>query len=91
MKVIHINTLDPTKPYERWQDNEGEITFTLPWGNTGDSLYFLVHFQPNYQRWGRIYKNNANGPMLVAFVHNEKTRVGEVIYYDENGKEIGRE
>jgi len=90
--VYHKNTLDPSKPYERWEDNEGDVMFTIPWGKNGsDHLYFVIHFYPNYQRSGTIQKNNADGPVLVRFTHNEKTGAGETIYYDEDGKEIGRE
>jgi hypothetical protein len=89
MKVIFINTLEPAKPYQRWQDNEGEVTFVLPWGkNAVDSLHFNVHLYPNYQRSGTIADDK--GTIRVRFTHNEKTGVGDAIFYDKDGVETPR-
>jgi hypothetical protein len=96
LEVIHINSLDPTKPFLRYQDNEGIMHFYLPYGISGDSLYFTVHFfppynHPAYDREGEIRKNGPDGPRLVYFKVKEMTQSGTVVYYDENGKEIGSE
>jgi hypothetical protein len=96
LEVIHINSLDPTKPFLRYQDNEGVMHFYLPYGTSGDSLYFTVHFfppysHPDFDREGEIRKNGPAGPRLVYFKIKEMTQSGTVIYYDENGKEIGSE
>lgn len=91
LQVIHKNSEDPTKPYLRYQDNEGIINFALPFSRNNDSLYFTIHFYPDYYRTGKIRKGGPDGPVVVTFTFNEKSRVGEAIYYNENGKEIGRE
>jgi len=85
LKVLHkVDYLD-------WKDNEGIMTFMYPWGNTGDSLHFMIHFKPNYDRSGEIRKNGATGPVLVKFTGNDKTGASVVTYYDEEGKEIEKE
>jgi hypothetical protein len=96
LEVIHINSLDPAKPFLRYQDNEGIMHFYLPYGTSDDSLYFTIHFFPpyshaDYDREGEIRKNGPTGPRLVYFKIKEMTQSGTVIYYDENGKEIGSE
>jgi hypothetical protein len=96
LQVIHVNSLDPTQPFLRYQDNEGIMNFYLPYGASNDSLYFTVHFYPPYNhpvydREGEIRKDGPNGPRLVYFKIKEMTQAGTVIYYDENGKEIGSE
>jgi hypothetical protein len=90
LEVHHKNAVDPDKPYHRYEDNEGILRFTLPWGKSEtDSLYFTIHFFPKYEREGTIQKNNADGPVLVRFKHNEKSGDGWVTYYNEDGEEIG--
>lgn len=90
IQVIHKNLLDPSRPYLRYQDNEGIVTFTIPWGrNATDSLHFMIHFFPNYERSGTI--TDDNGVVRVRFVHNEKTGVGSVLYYNDKGEEIAAE
>ena len=92
LQVIHKNSLEPTKPYLRYQDNEGIVSFTLPWEKgTADSLYFNIHFLPNYDRSGEIRENNADGLLRVRFTHNEKTNVGTITYYNEKGEEVATE
>ena len=91
IRIIHKNSLGGN-PYLRYQDNEGILNFILPWGERGnDSLYFEIHFMPNYQRDGVIRKGGPQGSVLVEFNFNEKTGVGTVIYRNENGEEIGYE
>ncbi|MBL8025976.1 MAG: hypothetical protein JNL74_06180 [Fibrobacteres bacterium] len=85
LEVLHKNT------YTDWNDNEGIMTFMYPWGNSGDSLHFMIHFYPNYERSGEVRKNGATGPVLVKFTGNDKTGASTAIYYDEEGKEIDRE
>jgi hypothetical protein len=85
LEVLHKNT------YTNWDDNEGIMTFMYPWGNTGDSLYFKLHFMPNYNRSGEIRKNGASGPVVVRFTNNDKTGVGTVTYYDEDGNVVDGE
>lgn len=89
IKIIHKNLLDPTKPYQRWQDNEGEVEFALPWGkNNTDSLYFMVHFYPDYKRSGTI--TDDNGKVRVRFVKYEKPGIGSDVttFYDEDGNVV---
>lgn len=90
LQILHKNSIDSLKPYERYEDNEGIMSFLFPWG-TQDSLYFSIHFFPDYYREGEIRKNSADGPILVKFTHNEKTGDGTATYYDEDGNEIGNE
>jgi hypothetical protein len=85
------NTQNPAQPYLRYQDNEGTLNFSLPWGKSNDSLYFTVNFAPNYYRDGTIRKNGPNGVVMVSFTRNEKTGAGITVFYDENGKEIDRQ
>ena len=93
IQVIHKNTLDSTQPYLRYQDNEGIVNFYLPWGKTGavDSLYFTIHFLPNYEREGTIKKNGPEGATLVSFTKNDKTGAGTVTYRNENGEVVDTE
>jgi hypothetical protein len=91
VQIIHKNSLDASKPYLRYEDNEGIVNFTIPWGESGDSLYFTVHFYPGELRKGTIKKNGPEGVTLVEFEKNEKTGDGFVIIYDESGKEVSRE
>jgi hypothetical protein len=87
MKVFYRDSLNPNTPYARWRDNEGEVTFTIPWGrNAVDSLHFDVHFYPNYERAGTI--SDDNGKIRVQFEHNEKSLAGWVKYFDKDGKAI---
>jgi len=90
IRIIHKNKLGGN-PYLRYQDNEGIVNFLIPWGESRDSLYFNIHFMPDYQRDGNIRKGGPNGPILVEFDVNEKTGVGWVLYRNENGEEIGYE
>jgi hypothetical protein len=90
MQVIHTNSVDPTKPYLRYQDNEGIINFYLDRPN-GAKLYFTIHFLPRYNREGEIRKDGPDGPVLVKFDYNEKTRAGTATYYNENGDVIDTE
>jgi hypothetical protein len=92
LEVIHINSLDPLKPFLRYQDNEGIMHFYLPYGERNDSLYFTIHFFPSYShpdfdREGEIRKNGPDGSRLVYFKVKEMTQSGTVIYYSENGGE----
>ncbi|OGJ84893.1 MAG: hypothetical protein A2487_07280 [Candidatus Raymondbacteria bacterium RifOxyC12_full_50_8] len=69
LQIIHKNSQDPTLPYLRYEDNEGVVTFTIPWGETGDSLFFNIHFYPATDaalgyREVTIYKNTASGEKL---------------------------
>ncbi|MFC1584638.1 hypothetical protein ACFL5V_03720 [Fibrobacterota bacterium] len=90
LEVHHKNSLEPDKPYHRYQDNEGIVRFSLPWGKDAvDSLYFSIHFYPMYEREGTIQKNGPDGPVLVRFKHNEKSGQGWVTYYNEDGEEVG--
>jgi hypothetical protein len=91
LKVKYINTLNPAQPYLRYQDNQGTLNFFLPWGSSGDQLYFTINFYPYYYRDGTIRKNGPAGPVLVAFTKNEKTGIGTTTFYDENGKVIGND
>ncbi|MBN1129602.1 MAG: hypothetical protein JXA71_11475 [Chitinispirillaceae bacterium] len=90
MQVIHKNTVDAGKPYERYQDNEGVINFFLE-RKTGDPLYFTIHFFPSYYRTGTIQKGGPDGQTLVTFEYNEKTRIGKATYYNEDGDVIDTE
>ena len=87
VEIHHKNTTGGN-PYERYEDNEGVMHFSMPWGTSGDSLYFSITFKPNWDREGTVRKNGASGPVLIRFTHNEKTGAGTVIYYDEDGNEI---
>jgi hypothetical protein len=89
--VRYKNTQNPAQPYLRYQDNEGTLNFSLPWGKSSDSLYFTINFYPDYYRDGTIKKNGPNGPTLVSFTRNEKTGVGVTVFYDDSGKEIDRQ
>jgi hypothetical protein len=90
IQVIHKNTVDPSKPYERYQDNEGIINFYLDQAN-GNPLYFTIHFFPLYDRTGEIRRDGPNGSLLVEFDYNEKTGSGHATYYNEKGDVIGTE
>ncbi|MFH0919365.1 MAG: hypothetical protein V1913_03315 [Fibrobacterota bacterium] len=89
LAVIHKNSQNPSLPYLRYEDNEGIMSFTYPWGETGDSLYFMIHFKPNYERSGEIRKNTADGALLVEFTNNDKTGAGTTTYYNEKREVIG--
>ena len=91
MQVIHKNTQDQSKPYLRYQDNEGIIFFHLPRPVQKDSLYFTIHFFPQYEREGTIQKDGPNGKVMVRFSFNEKQGTGTATYYNEDGDEIGNE
>jgi hypothetical protein len=90
MQIIHKNSDDPSKPYLRYQDNEGIINFYLP-REKADPLYFTVHFLPGYNRTGVIQKDGPEGPVLVEFTFNEKTRIGKATYYNQDGDVIDTE
>lgn len=69
LEIIHKNSQNPDLPYLRYEDNEGVLTFTLPWGKTGDNLFFHIHFYPPVgsvlgYREINIYKNDINGDRL---------------------------
>lgn len=87
VEIHHKNTLGGN-PYERYEDNEGVMHFSLPWGASGDSLYFSITFKRNWEREGTVRKNGPDGPVLIRFTHNEKTGAGTVTYYDEDGNEL---
>ncbi|MBD3320181.1 MAG: hypothetical protein GF350_03710 [Chitinivibrionales bacterium] len=98
LSVIHQNLQEPSKPYERWEDNAGTMQFALPWGAGGDSLYFDVEFSTvnstspstiDYKRVGTI--TDGNGVVRVKFEHYEKGigGTGYTDYFDENGDPIG--
>jgi len=42
LQILHKNSVNTDLPYLRYEDNEGVMTFTYPWGETGDSLYFTL-------------------------------------------------
>ncbi|MBN2037983.1 MAG: hypothetical protein JW768_14675 [Chitinispirillaceae bacterium] len=90
MQVIHKNSLDESKPYERYQDNEGIINFYLDRA-VGEDLYFTVHFKPLYKRDGTIQKGGPDGPVLVEFEYDEKKRTGSATYYNADGDVIDTE
>lgn len=90
MQVIHKNTLDPSKPYLRYQDNEGVINFALQRAGT-DSLFFSIRFYNVHKRDGTIRKGGVTGPVVAIFTYDEKEMRGEATYYDDDGKVIGRE
>ena len=90
IEILHKNSLGGN-PYLRYEDNEGTVTFMLPWGSGRDSLHFSVHFSPGYDRDGVIRKNGAEGPVLVEFQLNEKSGKGTVTYKNESGEVIGHE
>lgn len=85
LQVLHMNT------YLNYEDNQGIMTFAYPHGETGDSLYFLIHFYPNYERTGTIRKNSQDGPVVVEFATNDKTGASTVTYYNDDGEEIETE
>jgi len=96
LKILFQNTQDSTKPYRRYQDNEGIITFSLPWAQ--DSLAFNIHFysqnkllENTYDREGNIYKHDENGARVVYFKSNERTGKYVIVYYDDSNKETNRE
>ena len=74
IEVWHRNSADSSKPYERYQDNEGIVAFYLPWGNK--TLHFRIHFAPDYERDGEIREDGPGGVVRVAFTHNEKSGAG---------------
>jgi hypothetical protein len=85
--LIHKNTHGPN-PYLHYEDNEGIMSFAYPWGNTGKSLYFTIHFYPNFDRTGEIRENSKDGTLRVSFIHNDKTDIGSVTYYNEKGERL---
>ena len=85
--LIHKNSHGPN-PYLHYEDNEGIMTFTYPWGNTGKNLYFMIHFYPDNIRTGEIREEGPNGALRVSFNHNEITQSGSTTYYDEKGEVI---
>jgi hypothetical protein len=90
MELIHKNTLDPSKPYLRFQDNEGIIYFY--WERAAaNPLYFTIHFYPKYERSGTIRDGGPTGQLLVEFNYNEKFAVGNAVYYNSKGEEVERE
>jgi len=90
LQVLHQNLQDPSKPYLRYQDNEGTINFALAREGT-DSLFFSIRFYEVHKREGTIRKNSANGIVVAKFTYNEKDMRGTATYYDDDGKEIGTE
>ena len=87
LEIHHKNSLGGN-PYLRYQDNEGCMSFMLPWGSGNDSLHFTVHFMPGYERDGLIRKNGKDGRVLVEFHYNEKTGSGTITYKNEAGEII---
>ncbi len=88
--VLHKNN-SGTNPYARYEDNEGIMSFYLPWVNhPDDSLYFRIHFYPKYARAGAIYKNGPDGTKLVYFEKNEKTGDGHFVLYNAEGDTVRR-
>jgi len=85
IEVWHMGT------YADYTDNQGVITFLLPWGETGKNLHFMIHFHPNYRRTGEIRESGPNGTLRVEFDWNEKSNSGAVTYYDEDGKVVETE
>jgi hypothetical protein len=91
LQVLHKNEKGGS-PYDRYQDNEGIMTFYLPWAShPDDSLYFRVHFYPDYERVGEIYKNGPDGAKLVYFEKNEKTGDGRFVMYNSDGDKIAED
>lgn len=91
IQILHKNNQDSTKPYLRYEDNEGIVSFQIPWGESSDELYFTIHFYPGWDRTGTIRKNGPDGLLLAEFTNNEKTGEGEIVFYDEDGKVVNRE
>ncbi len=83
VQLIHKNTLDPTKPYYRYKDNEGITEFFLPYWGTTDSLFFHIHYYPLYYRTGEIRLNENDGELLVTFSWDVKADTGTVIIHKE--------
>jgi hypothetical protein len=70
-------------PYLRYEDNEGVVTFEMPWGETGDDLFFHIHFYPAVgttlgYRVVKIYKNDINGELLYEVTVDEHDNELEV-------------
>ncbi len=83
VEVIHKNKQDPTKPYYRYEDNEGITNFFLPYWGTTDSLYYHIHYYPLYYRTGEIRLNKENGDLLVTFSWDVKADTGTVTIHSE--------
>lgn len=90
MQVIFKNSLDPLKPYQRYQDNEGIINFAIQRAGS-DSLFFSIRFFEVHKREGTIRKGSANGIVVAKFTYNEKLMQGTATYFDDDEKVIGNE
>ena len=83
VQVLHKNNEDPTKPYYRYEDNEGITEFTIPYWGTTDSLFYHIHYYPLYYRTGEIRLNEKDGELLVTFSWDVKADTGTVIIHQE--------
>lgn len=78
IQVIHKNHEDPTRPYYRYEDNEGITEFFIPYWGTTDSLFYNIHYFPLYYRTGEIRLNAEDGKLLVTFSWDVKADTGTV-------------
>jgi len=81
--------MDDNPPYTDYSNNEGELTFALAWGASSDSLYFQIHFYPQYRRTGTI--TDSKGVVRVRLDWTEKYNTGTITYYNEKGDVVETE
>jgi hypothetical protein len=87
---VHYENTQGGNPYLRYEDNWGIVKFKVEWNDpSSDYLHFTINFYPQYDREAWI-RNDA-GQTLVYIVYNEKTGVGSVTYYNEDGDVIDSE
>lgn len=94
LTILHKNASDSSKPYLNYHDNEGimEFEFVYEEGEEPLTLWFSIHFYPQYHREGEIYRVEGDDKILAArFTHNEKTGEGETIWFDDEGNEVDRD
>ena len=94
LTIIHKNQDDESQPYKNYHHNEGimEFEFIYEEGDEPLTLWFKIHFFPEWHREGEIYKV-VDGEKVLAgtFTHNEKTGEGETKWYNEDGEVVDEE
>lgn len=74
--IIHKNSVDPSKPYERYQDNEAKVSYTFETvhpANPYDSLTLSVHYFYDGPYTRRVQLIKPDGTVLKSVTGNLET------------------
>lgn len=74
--IIHKNSVDPSKPYERYQDNEAKVSYTFETvhpANPYDSLTLSVHYFYAGPYTRRVQLIAPDGTVLKSVTGNLET------------------